>query len=160
MDKGQYGRRDRLVRERRHDAYKETGKWPEPTVCTDCSAVFSDGRWSWKEPPAGANRTRCPACQRIADNYPAGYVELNGPFFQKHRDEILNLIRNEEKLEKGEHPLERIMGIEEQDDGILITTTGIHIARRTGEAVEKAYQGDLEFRYGDSEKSIRVFWRR
>jgi NMD protein affecting ribosome stability and mRNA decay len=160
MDKGQYGRRDRLVKEKRHDAYKETAKWPEPTVCTDCNAVFMDGRWSWKEPPADANKTRCPACQRIVDNYPAGYVELKGPFFQEHREEILNLVRNEEKLEKGEHPLERIMAIEEEGEGVLITTTGVHIARRIGEAVEKAYEGNFEFRYGDGEKSIRVFWSR
>ena len=161
MDKGQYGRRDRLVKEKRHDTYREYGKWPEPTVCTECNALFLGGRWSWKKPPADANRTTCPACQRVADNYPAGYVELKGPFFRIHKEEILNLVRNEEKLEKGEHPLERIMAIvEEDEDAVIITTTGIHVARRIGEAVAKSYQGDFEFRYGDGEKSIRVFWTR
>jgi NMD protein affecting ribosome stability and mRNA decay len=160
MDKGQYGRRDRLVQEKRHDTYREDKKWPEPTVCTQCNAVYIQGRWTWHEPPIKANKVACPACQRIADNYPAGYMEIKGSFFRKHREEMLNLIRNEEKQEKGEHPLERIMAITEEDEQTIIRTTGIHIARRIGEVLSRAYQGDLSFTYGDGEKTIRVLWDR
>ncbi len=161
MDKGQFGRRDRLVKEKRHDTYQEGGKLPEPTLCTGCDAVFEHGRWSWQEEaPLDAHQVVCPACQRIADNFPAGYVELHGSFLDKHRQEIMNLIRNEEKMEKGEHPLERIMEIKQEDDHTLVTTTGIHIARRIGEAVSRAYQGDFSFAYGDGEKTIRVTWSR
>lgn len=160
MDKGQYGRRDRLVQEKRHDTYREDKKWPEPTVCTVCNSVYIEGRWTWYEPPFKANQVVCPACQRIADNYPAGLLELKGSFFAKHREEMLNLIRNEEKLEKNEHPLERIMDITEDQDQTLITTTGIHIARRIGKALSRAYQGELSFTYGDGEKTIRMLWSR
>lgn len=161
MDKGNFGRRDRLVQEKRHDMYLEKEKWPEPTLCIKCRSVFENGRWGWGDaPPAGAHSVTCPACQRIADNYPAGYVELKGEFFIKHRQEIGNLILNEEKLEKGEHPQERIMAIEEDNDGTAITTTGVHIARRIGEAISRAYKGELKFSYGDWEKSIRVAWSR
>jgi hypothetical protein len=73
---------------------------------------------------------------------------------------MLNLIHNEEKDEKGERPLERIMEITEEEEQTLITTTGIHIARRIGEAVSRAYKGDLSFNYGDGEKSIRMSWDR
>lgn len=52
------------------------------------------------------------------------------------------------------------MAMQEEDELILITTTGIHIARRIGEAISRAYQGDLTFTYGDGEKTIRVFWNR
>ena len=100
----------------------------------------------------------CPACQRIADNYPAGYVELKGEFFEQRREEILNLVNNEEKLETGEHPMEKIMAITLEDDTTLITTTGVHVARRIGEAIARAYQGNLDYTYGDNEKSIRVVW--
>lgn len=160
MDKGQHGRRDRLLKEKRHDTYKEGKKWPEPTACTKCNSVYLEGRWTWYEPPVNANRVICPACQRIIDGYPAGTLTLSGDFFGIHRDEMLNLINNEEKLEKGEHPLERIMKIVREDDHVLITTTGIHIARRIGEAISRAYQGDLSFTYGDGEKTIRILWNR
>lgn len=158
MEKGNFGRRDRLVKEKRHDTYREQKKRPEPSVCPGCNAVYSGARWTWMEPPPGAEQALCPACQRIGDNYPAGYVELSGNFFEERREEILNLVNNEEKLEKGEHPLERIMAVTRQNEHTLITTTGVHLARRLGESISRAYQGDLQFTYGDNEKSIRVQW--
>ena len=160
MDKGHYKRRDRLVKEKRHDTYRESGKWPEPTICTICQSVFSQGRWTWKTIVDEVNKTTCPACQRIQDNYPAGIFELTGDFFNKNKKEILNLIHNEEEKEKGEHPLERIMEIQEQEDRTTITTTGIHVARRIGEAVANAYKGDLVLTYGEGEKTIRLSWSR
>lgn len=160
MDKSQYGRRDRLVQEKQHDTYREDKKLPEPTVCTECNAVYIEGRWTWYEPSFKANKMLCPACRRIAEKNPAGYLELKGAFFKKHQQEMLNLIRNEEKEEKNERPLERIMDITEEDEQTLITTTGIHVARRIGEAVSRAYQGELSFTYGDGEKTIRVLWDR
>lgn len=158
MDKGKFGRRDRLVKEKFHDTYKEVKKRPEPSVCPNCGAVYTGGRWTWTDEPEGAAKGPCPACLRIADNYPAGYVELKGAFFELRRDEILNLVNNEEKMEKGEHPMERVMAISSEADHTLITTTGVHVARRIGEAVVRAYQGDLDYTYGDNEKTIRVKW--
>lgn len=160
MDKGQFGRKDRLIAERRHDAYQDRKKPPEPTVCPECRALFSGGRWSWQDAPAEAHTASCPACQRIADNYPAGELEIRGKFFDLHREEIHNLIRNTEKLEKGEHPLERIMEIAPKSDHTLVTTTGIHLAQRIGEALHHAYQGEYELAYGAEEKSIRIIWTR
>ncbi|MFT5701908.1 MAG: NMD protein affecting ribosome stability and mRNA decay [Desulforhopalus sp.] len=160
MDKSQHGRRDRLIKEKQHDMYLQSKKWPEPTICKDCSAVYTEGRWTWYEEPSDANKVLCPACQRISTNYPAGYLALKGSFLQTHREEMFNLIRNEEKQEKSERPLERIMDIIDKESHTEITTTGIHVARRIGEAVSRAYKGELTFSYGDDEKSIRVFWER
>jgi len=160
MDKGPYGRRDRLVKEKRHDAYQTSSKWPEPTICTDCGSLFQGGRWTWNSASVPANRIVCPACQRIADNYPAGYIEITGTFFPLRRNELLNLIRNEEQSEKNERPMERIISITESAEQTMVTTTGVHIARRIGEALARAYQGDFSFQYGDGEKIIRVYWHR
>ncbi len=110
-------------------------------------------------PPESATVV-CPACQRIADNYPARHLTIKGAFFAKHREEIFNLIRNMEKQEKGEHPMERIMAIVDEKDHTMLTTTGIHLARRIGEALSRAYQGDFDFTYGDGEKNIRATWSR
>ena len=141
MDKSQYARRDRLVKEKRHDTYQERKKYPEPTVCTGCGALFVDGRWSWLEAPEGAHAIVCPSCQRIADNMPTGYLTIKGPFFAQYRQEIFNLIHNTEKQEKGEHPMERLMALVDEEEHTLVTTTGIHLARRIGEALKHAYQG-------------------
>jgi len=52
------------------------------------------------------------------------------------------------------------MKIEDQDDGILITTTDIHLARGIGEALHHAYQGELEYHYNEQENLLRVVWAR
>jgi NMD protein affecting ribosome stability and mRNA decay len=151
-------RRDHLWQEQIHDAYKSKGKLPEPSVCTQCGAIFHEGRWQWGKAPAGAHQGICPACHRIHDHYPAGFLTLEGTFFQAHRDEIMRLVRNEEQRERAEHPLERIMDVEESDGEMLVTTTDIHLARRIGEAVHHAYQGELEFHYNPDENLLRVHW--
>lgn len=153
-------RRDQLRPERVHDTYKLRGKLAEPTVCSECGAVFHDGRWQWISRPAGAHEVACPACQRIKDRFPAGFVEIGGPYFSAHRDELIKLLRHREEREKGEHPLARIITIETAGDGVLVTTTDIHLARDLGEALHHAHQGSLEFHYNEGESLLRVHWRR
>lgn len=160
MYKGANGRKDRLIIEKRHDVYQEWNKLPEPTLCTKCNASFVNGRWTWEKINGETNKTICPACRRSADNFPSGYIEIKGSFFNEHRDEILNLIRNVEKQEKENHPLERIMLITDRIDHILVTTTGVHIARRIGEALSRSYSGDFSFQYAKDDKNIRVYWQR
>jgi NMD protein affecting ribosome stability and mRNA decay len=160
MSKGPYGRKDRLIQEKRHDAYEERDKLPENTRCSGCHALFVNGRWTWNQPSEKGNEVVCPACRRIADHYPAGFVEIKGPFFNQHRDEILSLIRHVENQEKSEHPMERIISIADEEQGALLTTTGIHIARRIGEALSRSYKGDFSFDYADDDKVIRGCWER
>jgi NMD protein affecting ribosome stability and mRNA decay len=153
--------RDRTVQEEyEHDAYKSSGKLPEPTVCPKCKALFHKGRWTWQPPPGEAHQEMCPACHRIHDKYPAGYLTLSGPFLKEHKDEVLSLARNEEARAKAEHPLRRIMTIEENKEGILICTTDTHLPRRIGEAIKHAFHGELHFRYAEDEKLLRVAWKR
>ncbi|MBM4142224.1 MAG: ATPase [Lentisphaerae bacterium] len=160
MDRGAHGRKDRYIKEKRHDVYQERGKWPEPTVCTECAAVFAGGRWCWRERPEGSQETVCPACRRAAERMPAGHVHLKGDFFREHREELLSLARHVEEQEKAQHPLERLIEIKEANSHALITTTGIHVARRIGEAVSRAYKGELDVQYPDGDKSVRITWER
>ena len=143
-----------------HDPYKTRLKLPEPTVCPACNAVFQGGRWQWAETPADANQAACQACNRIADKIPAGVVTLSGDFLAENRSEILNLARNQETLEKGAHPLHRIMKIESGANRVTINTTDIHLPRRIGEAVHRAYSGELDFQYDQGEYFLRVNWHR
>lgn len=153
-------RRDRLIREHVHDPYKARLKRTEPTVCPQCKAVYQHGRWQWGPAPAGAEEDLCQACHRINDKYPAGEVTLRGDFLKRHRTEIVHLARNEEKMESGEHPLNRIMDIADSGDQVLITTTDIHLPRRIGEAIHRAYEGDLDYHYEKESYFLRVRWER
>lgn len=154
----QIERHDALFQEKVHDAYKAKGKLPEPSVCLQCGAAFHEGRWQWWQAPANAHREMCPACHRIHDHYPAGFVTMKGEFFRSHREEIMHLVHNHEKRERAEHPLKRIMAVEEQDDATLVTTTDIHLARGIGEALHHAYQGELHFHYNQEQNLLRVNW--
>lgn len=156
----QIARRDNIFQEHVHDNYKIKGKLSTPTVCPHCRAVYHEGRWQWGQVPAEAHQVTCPACHRIQDHYPAGFLTLQGAFFVAHRDEILHLVRNTEEREKERHPLKRIIAIEEKDEIALITTTDIHLARGLGEAIHHAYQGELEFHYNHDENLLRVNWVR
>ena len=162
MAQNPYGRKDRLIKEKRHDTYFEKEKLAEPTRCPVCQALFSNGRWTWKKvsEKTEVHQATCPACRRITDNYPAGYIEIRGEFFTEHRSEIENLIHNVEEQEKARHPLQRLISITVQDNHTLVTTTGIHLARRIGEAVTRSCKGELSIHYGAGEQSIRVYCQR
>lgn len=142
------------------DPYMPAARPPEPTVCPTCKAVFMEGRWSWQRPPAEAAEMNCPACQRINDDFPAGYVTVKGEFFKEHRDEIIALMKSKEDREKAEHPLQRIMAIEDVREGLQVTTTDSHLARGIGEALHDAYKGDLKLRYSRDENLLRAIWKR
>jgi NMD protein affecting ribosome stability and mRNA decay len=158
--KGSIKRNDRLIRDKRKDVYMKTNTTKTSMVCSNCGAIYSNGRWAWKELINDLRETICPACKRIYDNYPAGFVEIKGRFYSEHEREISNLIMNMEKLERKERPLERIMMFKPEKSKATLTTTGIHIAKRIGEILSKSYQGNFSFQYLDGDKSIRVLWER
>jgi hypothetical protein len=151
--------RDRIYDDPRHDPYQDTGKLAEPTVCSDCHAVYQHGRWLWAAAPPRAAKAVCPACRRIRDRQPAGYVKLAGVRMEGDRDALIGLVRNVEKHENVEHPLHRIMDIEQDADEVRVTTTDTHLPQRIGEAVKHAYKGLLDIAYGEDEYVVRVRWQ-
>jgi NMD protein affecting ribosome stability and mRNA decay len=140
--------------------YKIKEKLSEPTICKQCGAVYHKGRWQWIEAPENADETTCSACHRINDNFPAGVVSLRGDFLTAHLTEIQLLIENFTEHERLEHPYKRIIKIEQKKDIMLITTTDTHLARGIGEAVNKAYQGELSIDQVADENLVRVNWVR
>lgn len=150
---------ERPLFERDIDAYKAKGKLKDPTVCPECGAVFHDGRWQWMTAPVDAHSDTCPACHRIKDNFPAGYVKLEGPFFNDHCEEIRALIQHHVEHQRTEHPLKRIIALDNLEGALMITTTDTHLARGIGEAVRHAYQGELKIEHVSGENLVRVYWK-
>ncbi|MGZ5080196.1 MAG: BCAM0308 family protein [Usitatibacter sp.] len=149
-----------LDRRREEDHYRESAKPPEPSECPKCHASFVGGRWTWEKAPADSFEHTCPACRRIEDKFPAGYVTIKGEFFPEHRDDILHLIRNHEKKEMANRPLQRIMAIEDTREGTEVTTTDSHLARGIAEALHEAYKGELKLRYSRDENLVLASWKR
>lgn len=149
-----------VIVERQHDAYRSDLKLAEPSSCPQCKAAYHQGRWQWIATPAGAHEALCPACRRIRDRFPAGYVTVEGEFFRQHRDELMRLVERTAQHAKDEHALQRIMATEVTADGVLITTTDTHLARGIAEALHHAYQGELKFHYEDAQNLLRAHWKR
>lgn len=154
------GQHIKVIDDPSHDPYFIRAKPAEPAACSDCAAVFREGRWQWLDKPAGANLSRCPACSRIHDAMPAGWVTVEGEFALKHAAELLELARNLEAREKAEHPLQRIMAVTEEADKVVFTTTGLNLARGIGDAFQHAYKGELDIHYNPDQYLLRVNWRR
>ena len=153
-------RRLQVLEGTRDDAYWSGSKPGGPVHCPKCKAVFRNGRWSWSAVLAGAAKLRCPACRRVDEGSPAGYIALSGSFFAAHRNEVLARVRNCEKKEKSTHPLERIMAITGANGGVLVTTTSVHLARRVAHALESAFKGTLNIAYNHQDNLLRVRWSR
>ena len=153
------GRRTAGRAQRDHilDPYHEQHKPPQPAACPQCAAVYHRGRWQWGQPPEGAYEHLCPACRRIREHLPAGTVTLHS-LPPRLKDQVTGLARNEEEAEKREHPLNRIVTMEETGKDLVITTTDIHLPRRIGEALKRAYHGQLAMHFDDSAYFIRVEW--
>jgi hypothetical protein len=50
--------------------------------------------------------------------------------------------------------------MEEREDTLVIETTDIHLPRTIGEALHRAYQGELEYHYNEEEYYLGVSWKR
>ena len=163
MNKFQQSQKDNLFKTSTHDPYKQP-RVEGSAICPQCEAVYQSGNWTWKRPENtvihAARTVECPACRRIVDNRPAGALTLSGSFLLKHRNEIIHLIENTEKKEKAEHALERIINLTDSGADLIVTTTGIHLANRLGHALEAAFKGKSDYRYGEDEYGLDVNWTR
>lgn len=139
------------------DAYRLDHKLPGGTYCPDCGLVVQNGRWVRPKGADAAKESKhlCPACARVRDRYPAGVIEITGDLGDLGV-ELENLIKNVEAAEREEHPLERLIELEVTKSGLHATTTGGHLARRIGSALERQMHGRVKVRYGEEENIVRV----
>jgi len=166
-----------VLRPELHDPYRPVGKLPEGSTCPVCHAQVHKGHWVRShantethtaaqtsvpgEPLASGHAHRCPACTRIALNDPAGILHLKGHYVIEHEAELRALLAHTAEHEGASHPLERLMAVHRQADGSLeVTTTGVHLVRVAGHALQRAHQGQLEIDYLEEESRVRSTWTR
>jgi NMD protein affecting ribosome stability and mRNA decay len=136
-------------------------------ICKDCTAVYHNKKWfldaklyEKKKTLKDINWVICPACKKIKENVPFGIVTLKGDFLKQHKQEILNLIHNEDTRTKNYNPLNRIMKINEKGDEIEISTTSAKLAQRIGSVLFKAHHGEVKYKKRGDAKFMRVEWKR
>ena len=151
---------DGASKDARIDPYQPRTKIAGSALCPDCGAVYRRGMWRWEATPEGSAAHACPACRRTREGFPAGVVTLSGEFLREHHGEIFDLVHNVEKVRKSRHPLQRILATREQEGRLEVTTTDIHIARRLGDALLDAFQGEMHVSYSPGDYFVRVSWSR
>jgi hypothetical protein len=150
-----------------HDPYIADGHPPDGTICTHCSAFYENQHWNIDPKRAqtlrasgAANEVVCPGCRKIAERNPHGVITLSGDYWPQHRDDILNLVRNEEARGIQTNPLERIIDIREDGKELVIETTNEKLAQRIGRAIHSAHKGEIEYKWPEGTRLVRVLWER
>jgi NMD protein affecting ribosome stability and mRNA decay len=160
--KGQRGIRGGL-KPHLDDPYLTRKSYKEPTVCPRCGLVFRRRRWqriAEFDPKSAAEMHKCPACRKEEDHYVMGIVHITGGFFKQRKQEIVNMLYNEEKKEVMHNPLDRIMGLVEDEDDVRVETTSENLAVHLGRMLYNSYGGSVEYKFSDDQKLARVLWHR
>lgn len=145
---------------------KRAGK--EPAVCRSCGALYIHRRWvatnaDAKEPAhwRPARVVLCPACKQKRTTTVSGLVTIQGRFLLLHRDQIERLLRNEAARAAEDNPLAQVLSWQDNKEGTLIlTTTTEHLAQRLGHALEKAFDGKVNYDFSHENKLARITWQR
>ncbi|HQG32251.1 MAG TPA: BCAM0308 family protein [Deltaproteobacteria bacterium] len=154
-------RLDKFIRPKSGDPYGKGRKYTEGMYCPACQALYHQGRWKWpRKGDVFRHPCMCSACRRIRDRFPAGEVHISGKYFNAHKNEIMNLVQNVITEEEGRSPLKRVIDFTNEKGRLCISFTDDHLARRIGDALHKAYRGDLDVKYSDGERFVRLYWHR
>ncbi|MDY6821072.1 MAG: BCAM0308 family protein [Deferribacterota bacterium] len=142
------------------DPYRQN--FDDGSYCTECGIVYINKNWKLDASDEfKKNKIICPACRKIKDRYYGGLLELSGKYLKEHKEEILNIVNNEEKRQRSKNALHRIAKIENiSDDKILIYTTDNRLAYRIGKVVYSACKGNFTIKWADGEHFVRVYWSR
>ncbi len=140
----------------------------EASLCSACGALYQNKRWFFDEKLAqklaGTDKVKevtCPTCRKIKDRYAEGILTLKGDFLKEHKDEIVTLLKNEAERVAGRSVADRIITLtEEGKDCLVVETTTEKLAQHLGRAVYRAYKGELDFRWSEMNKFVRVYWSR
>ena len=100
----------------------------------------------------------CPACKQLKERSALGVVELRGEHWRAKEEEILNLIKNTEKIARKRNDQERILWRHTRDGVTKIYVSLPELARHLGRALHKTYKGKTEYRRSPEDPFLRVIW--
>ena len=153
--------------ERSTDAYRQKLGSTETAICKKCGMIYRNKRWLLDEAElnrlsveSGVTKVLCEACQRMADDNPAGVVTLSGSYLQEHENDILNMIKRTEARSRTKNPLGRIMEINQEGNVLTISTTEDKLAQKLGREIYKAHRGELHYQWSHDQEFVRVNWSR
>ncbi len=140
----------------------------EAALCTTCKALYQNKRWFFDDNlaqklagTAKVKEVMCPTCRKIKDGYPEGVLTLSGDFFAERQEEILTLVKNEAAKVGARSVADRIIKMTPEGRGkLVIETTTEKLAQHLGRAVYRAFKGDLDFRWSEMNRFVRVYWKR
>jgi len=167
-DVGKFGISDKRGRRRTStDPFSPHEGFSEASLCTSCMSAYHHNRWTrdsetYRELQSmpKVHQIICPACQKIAAGYPEGIVTLRGGYLWKHEQEIRQLLRNEEERIAERNPLERIIRMARERDGLVIETTEEKLAAHLGRVLHRAHHGELKISWAGNPDMCRVNWER
>lgn len=150
------------------DPYILPNAFSENNICPVCNAVYHKKHWSFDpslvheaRKDKNAKADKCPACRKVEDKYAMGKVFLSGSFINEHVDELINIIKSEERRAKENNPLDRLILIEKRDGNIYAETTSDALAMRIGHHLKESYKGgDENFKFRRGDKFVEVHWQR
>lgn len=137
-------------------------------ICSDCGVVYFDKSWhrnlnEEKIQHLKTNRqfkfTLCPACKMKKDKTFEGelVIKLKAKSLKLKAD-ILSAIKNSDKQAQEKDPLDRILWMEEREDGFHVFTSENQLAVKMGKKLESSFPGStLEIKYSE-EDITRVYF--
>jgi hypothetical protein len=87
-------------------------------------------------------------------------VNIKGDFLAEHFEDVVHLIKSEERRALQKNPLERLMKMDKVNGGLHVETTSDALALRIGRVLHRAYKGEAEFKFRYGNKYVEVDWSR
>jgi NMD protein affecting ribosome stability and mRNA decay len=140
------------------------GRFPEPSACEKCGAIFSKRVWRQGRRVTAAlleraNWTTCPACEQTRLATGLGRLLLRGNHALNQEEGIRRRIANVTARAMRTQPERRVSSIERRGDVIEVLTTSQKLAHRLAHEIQKAFGGRVTYAWSD-DGSLFATWRR
>lgn len=138
----------------------------EQAYCSTCHAIYHRKHWhldearylALRQDPACKELT-CPGCHAIAHENFGGRLEVSLTGLERHRDQILATLRNEEARARQVNPHERIGRLEDTGTALWIDTLSPFLAHRMAGVLKKTFHGTRAHEHLDpNTPRTRVRW--